>query len=86
MASTYHPWANIDVHPHWPREKAYPQDEDPKSYGTTDEERIRFCRAELGVCPLKGAFPLGDMEVILFANTVAQQEIEQLWNRLGSDQ
>jgi hypothetical protein len=81
IASTYHPWAHIDTHPNWPRETVYPQDEDPDVYGSTEEEKVRFRRSELAFWPLKGAFPLGNMEVILFANA-PQTNAKQNWGQL----
>ncbi|KAI9767976.1 MAG: hypothetical protein M1840_005288 [Geoglossum simile] len=51
LATTHGVFAHMDLHPEFPRETVYPEDEEPVPYGTNEQERAKLKKVFLGQLP-----------------------------------
>ncbi|KAK9782645.1 putative ATP-grasp domain-containing protein [Seiridium cardinale] len=64
IVTMYCVFGHLDLHPNFPRELVYPEDEEPVPFSEDAKEQDRLKRIILGLKPLRRAFGLGNMEVI----------------------
>lgn len=70
-ATTHCVFAHMDLHPEFLRETVYPEDEEPVPYGADEQEIANLRKVILGLKPVKRAFALGNLDVILFTPDAA---------------
>ncbi|MCJ1266244.1 hypothetical protein MMC22_006127 [Lobaria immixta] len=81
-ATTHCVFGHMDLHPQFPRETVYPEDEEPVPYGANKQEIARLKKTILGLKPVRRAFALGNMDVILFKPDVAAENVERVLSQL----
>ncbi|KAG8159166.1 hypothetical protein KVR01_010827 [Diaporthe batatas] len=87
IVTMYCVFAHMDLHPAWPRELVYPEDEEPVPYSPEDEQEIaRLRNIILGMKPLRRAFGVGNMDVLLLAPNVTAQAMERALSQLAPNQ
>lgn len=87
IVTMYCVFGHMDLHPAFPRELVYPEDEEPVPYSPDDEaEMARLRRVILGLKPLRRAFGLGNMDVIFFAPNITEAGMERALLQLPPDQ
>lgn len=87
IVTMYCVFGHMDLHPAWPRELVYPEDEEPVPYSPGDEQEIaRLRNIILGMKPLRRAFGVGNMDVLLLAPNVTAQGMERALSQLAPDQ
>lgn len=80
-------FGHMDLHPAFPRELVYPEDEEPVPYCVEDEREIaKLRRVILGLKPLRRAFGLGNMDVIFFAPNITEAGMERALRQLEPHQ
>lgn len=80
-------FGHMDLHPAWPRELVYPEDEEPVPHSAENEQEIaRLRKIILGMKPLRRAFGVGDMDVLLFGPNVTANGMEKALSQLAPDQ
>ena len=79
-------YAHMDLHPEFPHETVYPEDEEPFPYSGDEEEKAQLRKIVLGVKPLKRVFVLRDMEVIFLGPNAAAENIKRVLNQLVPEQ
>ena len=72
----------MDLHPEFPRETVYPEDEELVPYGANKQKIVRLKKTILGLQPVRRAFVLGNMDVILFKPDVAAENVERVLSQL----
>ena len=76
---------HMDLHPEFPRELVYLDDEEPFPYNENVESKEFKARARnimLGLRPLRRAFCVGPMDVILFTPNIKVDQVEQHLDQL----
>ncbi|KAI9787513.1 MAG: hypothetical protein M1839_000043 [Geoglossum umbratile] len=63
-------FAHMDLHPEFPRETVYPEDEEPVAYDANEKEIDSLRKVFLDLKSVKRAFPLGNMDVIFFTRSI----------------
>lgn len=87
VVTMYCVFGHLDLHPAWPRELVYPEDEEPVPYSPGDEQEIARLRSIiLGMKPLRRAFGVGNMDVLLLAPNVTPQAMERALSQLAPNQ
>lgn len=86
IVSMYCVFGHMDLHPCFPRELVYPEDEEPVPYADNEEEIARLRRVILGLKPLRRAFGLGNMDVLFFAPNITEAGMERALLQLEPDQ
>lgn len=76
----------MDLHPAFPREIVYPEDEEPVPYTSDQKEMDRLRKIILGLKPLRRAFGLGDMDVIFFAPNITELSMQKALSQLDRQQ
>lgn len=66
VVTMYCVFGHLDLHPNFPRELTFPEDEEPVPFSDDEKEQDRLKRVILGLKPLRRAFGLGSMEVLMF--------------------
>ena len=82
FTSTYCVFGHMDLHPEFPRETIYPEDEEPVPYSSDEDERARLRKIILGLKPLKRAFVLGDMDVLFFGPCTKAENVDRVISQL----
>jgi ATP-grasp domain len=70
IAITQPVFANIDLHPEFPRELIYPEDEEPFLSDESEDEIAKLRATVFDLKPIKRVLPLGNMDVILFTRSI----------------
>ncbi|KUI67144.1 hypothetical protein VM1G_02572 [Cytospora mali] len=86
IVTMYCVFGHLDLHPAWPRELVYPEDEEPVPYSDDGKEIARLQKVILGMKPLRRAFGLGNIDVIFFGPNVNQKAMERALSQLEPDQ
>ncbi|RYP40286.1 hypothetical protein DL767_001829 [Monosporascus sp. MG133] len=79
-------FAHMDLHPEFPKETVYPEDEEPVPYSDNKSEQDRLRSVILGLKPLRRAFGLGDVDVIFFGPNISAEGMERALSQLDPDQ
>ena len=79
-------FAHLDLHPNFPRETTYPEDEEPVPHGDDEQEISHLRKVILGLKLLRRAFGLGNMDVICFSPYATADNMERALSQLPSDQ
>ncbi|ROW05888.1 hypothetical protein VPNG_08038 [Cytospora leucostoma] len=86
IVTMYCVFGHLDLHPAWPRELVYPEDEEPVPHSGDGKEIARLRKVILGMKPLRRAFGLGDVDVILFGPNVCERAMNRALSQLQPDQ
>lgn len=86
IVTMYCVFGHLDLHPAWTRELVYPEDEEPVPYSDDRKEIARLKQVILGMKPLRRAFGLGNLDVILFSPNVSEKAMERALSQLDPDQ
>ena len=87
IVTMYCVFGHLDLHPAWPRELVYPEDEEPVPYSAGDKQEIaRLRNIILGMKPLRRAFGVGNMDVLLFGPNVTAEGMDRALSQLAPDQ
>lgn len=87
IVTMYCVFGHLDLHPSFPRELVYPEDEEPVPFTEGDEkEKERLRRVILGLKPLRRAFGLGDMDVLFFAPNITPRGMQRALAQLPPHQ
>lgn len=87
IVTMYCVFGHLDLHPSFPREHVYPEDEEPVPYSHDDEHEIaRLRQIILGLKPLRRAFGLGNMDVLFFAPHITEAKMARALHQLEPDQ
>ncbi|KAF3769318.1 hypothetical protein M406DRAFT_65608 [Cryphonectria parasitica EP155] len=86
IVTMYCVFGHMDLHPAFPRELVYPEDEEPVPYSNDENERSRLRRIILGLKPLRRAFGLGNMDVVFFAPNITEAGMHKALSQLPPDQ
>lgn len=86
IVTMYCVFGHLDLHPSFPRELIYPEDEEPVPYSDDEKEVARLKKIILGLKPLRRAFGLGNMEVLFFAPNITEAGMERALLQLEPDQ
>ncbi|RYP71223.1 hypothetical protein DL771_004915 [Monosporascus sp. 5C6A] len=79
-------FTHMDLHPEFPKETVYPEDEEPVPYSDNKSEQDRLRSIILGLKPLRRAFGLGDVDVIFFGPNISAGGMERALSQLDPDQ
>ncbi|KAI3396004.1 hypothetical protein diail_575 [Diaporthe ilicicola] len=80
-------FGHMDLHPAWPSELVYPEDEEPVPYCAENKQEIARLRSIiLGMKPLRRVFGVGNMDVLLFGPNVTAKGMEKALSQLAPDQ
>ncbi|KAJ4396741.1 hypothetical protein N0V93_000963 [Gnomoniopsis smithogilvyi] len=79
-------FGHMDLHPCFPRELVYPEDEEPVPYADDEKEIARLRKIILGLKPLRRAFGLGRVDVLFFAPNITEAGMERALLQLEPDQ
>ncbi|KAJ9616566.1 hypothetical protein H2200_000285 [Cladophialophora chaetospira] len=83
ITSAYCSFALMDLHPEFPRETTFPEDEEPVPYSTDEKERSRLRKMILGLKGVRRVFVVGNMDaVILLGPGAEKKNVEQVFNQL----
>jgi hypothetical protein len=66
IVTMYCVFGYMDLHPAFPRELIFPEDEEPVPYSDDEQEKARLRRVILGLKPLRRAYGIGNMDVLFF--------------------
>ncbi|SPO02961.1 uncharacterized protein DNG_05642 [Cephalotrichum gorgonifer] len=77
IVTTHCVFGHLDLHPGFPRELVFPEDEEPVPYSDDEQEQERLRRIILGYKPLRRVFGVGDMDVIFFGPNVTAAQVER---------
>lgn len=87
IVTMYCVFGHLDLHPAWPRELVYPEDEEPVPYSAGNKQEIARLRSIiLGMKPLRRAFGVGDMDVLLLGPNVTAGGMDRALSQLAPDQ
>lgn len=87
IVTMYCVFGHMDLHPAWTRELVYPEDEEPVPYSTENEQEIaRLRKIILGMKPLRRAFGVGNMDVLLFGPNVTAEGMDKALSQLAPSQ
>ena len=86
IATMHWVFSHTDLHPGFPRETVYPEDEDPIPYNANEQETAHLKRDILGLKPARRALVLGNMDVILFKPDTPAETVDRALNQLPPDQ
>ncbi|KAI0133922.1 hypothetical protein BJ170DRAFT_716187 [Xylariales sp. AK1849] len=86
VSTMYCVFAHMDLHPAFPRELVYPEDEEPVPFSEDEQEKDRLKRVILGFKPLRRAFGLGNMDVIFFGPNITAWGTERALSQLSPSQ
>ncbi|KAJ0120982.1 solid-state culture specific atp-grasp domain protein [Diaporthe amygdali] len=87
VMTMYCVFGHMDLHPAWPRELIYPEDEEPVPYSAQNEQEIaRLRKVILGMKPLRRAFGVGNMDVLFFGPNVTAEGMERALSQLAPNQ
>lgn len=87
IVTMYCVFGHMDLHPAWPRELVYPEDEEPVPYCPENKQEIARLRSIiLGMKPLRRAFGVGNMDVLLLGPNVTADGMERALSQLAPHQ
>ncbi|CAN8098565.1 unnamed protein product [Discula destructiva] len=86
VVTMYCVFGHMDLHPSFSRELVYPEDEEPVPYTDDEQEIARLRRVILGLKPLRRAFGLGSVGVLLFAPNITEPGMARALSQLEPDQ
>lgn len=86
IVTTHCVFGHMDLHPEFPRELMYPEDEEPVPYSNDEQEIARLRKVILGLKPVRRAVGLGDMDVLFFEPNVTVTGMERALNQLPPEQ
>lgn len=87
IVTMYCVFGHMDLHPAWPRELVYPEDEEPVPYCPENKQEIARLRSIiLGMKPLRRAFGVGNMDVLLLGPNVTAGGMERALSQLAPHQ
>ncbi len=86
IVTMYCVFAHMDLHPAFPRETVYPEDEEPVPFSDDRGEQDHLRKVILGLKPLRRAFGLGDLDVIFFGPNISAEGMDRALAQLDPDQ
>lgn len=86
IVTMYCVFGHLDLHPSFPREICYPEDEEPVPFSDDKSEQDRLKRIILGLKPLRRAFGLGNMDVIFFEPNATAAGMQRALSQLEPSQ
>lgn len=86
IVTMYCVFAHLDLHPEFPRERVYPEDEEPVPFSDDKNEQDRLRKVILGLKPLRRSFGLGDVDVLFFGPNISEEGMERALSQLDPDQ
>lgn len=86
IVTMYCVFGHLDLHPAFPRELVYPEDEEPVPYSSNPMEQEKLRKVILGLKPLRRAFGLGPMDVLFFAPNISEAGMERALMQLPPGQ
>lgn len=87
IVTMYCVFGHMDLHPSFPRELVYPEDEEPVPYDSNDEKDVdKLRKVILGLKPLRRAFGLGNMDVIFLAPNIEESGMQRALVQLDQQQ
>ena len=86
LVTMYCVFGHLDLHPEFPRETLYPEDEEPVPFSDNKDEQDRLRKVILGLKPLRRAFGLGDVDVLFFGPNISEDGMERALSQLDPDQ
>lgn len=87
VVTMYCVFGHMDLHPAFPRESVYPEDEEPVPYDANNQKDLeRLRRIILGLKPLRRAFGLGAVDVIFFGPNITESSMQKDLLQLDHDQ
>lgn len=86
IVTMYCVFGRLDLHPNFPRELVWPEDEEPVPFSDDAAEQARLRRIILGLKPLRRAWGLGPMEVLCLGPNVAPAGLQRALNQLPPHQ
>ncbi|KAH8671439.1 hypothetical protein BX600DRAFT_434545 [Xylariales sp. PMI_506] len=86
IVTMYCVFGRMDLHPSFPRELLYPEDEEPVPFSDDEGEQSRLRKVILGLKPLRRAFGLGNMDVIFFSPNATPQGMYRALSQLAPSQ
>ncbi|KAK8026685.1 hypothetical protein PG991_003741 [Apiospora marii] len=87
VVTMYCVFGGLDLHAHFPRERVWPEDEEPVPYPDDDraaQDRLR--KVILGIKPLRRAWGLGNMEVLFFGPNITAKGVRTALSQLPRSQ
>lgn len=83
IVTMYCVFGHLDLHPEFPRELVYPEDEEPVPYNPSDQKQIeRLRKVILGLKPLRRAFGLGNMDVLFLGPNITELGMQKALSQL----
>lgn len=87
IVTMYCVFGQMDLHPSFPRELVYPEDEEPVPYDPNNQKELdKLRKVILGLKPLRRAFGLGNMDAIFFAPNITQSLMQKALSQLDHQQ
>lgn len=86
IVTMYCVFGRLDLHPNFPRELAWPEDEEPVPFSDEADSQARLRRIILGLKPLRRAWGLGPMEVLFLGPNVAPEGLQRALSQLPPQQ
>lgn len=87
VVTMYCVFGHMDLHPSFPRELIYPEDEEPVPFNADDEQEIARLRSViLGLKPLRRAIGLGNMDLLIFSPNATSEGMEKALAQLVPEQ
>ncbi|KAK3996163.1 hypothetical protein QBC44DRAFT_318299 [Cladorrhinum sp. PSN332] len=86
VVTTHCVFGHLDLHPNFPREIVYPEDEEPVPYSDDEAEKSRLRSIILGMKPLRRVFGVGNIDVLFFGPNVNAELLERDLAQLPPDQ
>ncbi|KAI9683616.1 MAG: hypothetical protein M1829_004920 [Trizodia sp. TS-e1964] len=86
IATMHCVFGHLDLHPHWPRETHYPEDEEPVPYSSDAREIAQLKRTILGHKPPRRAWCLGDMQVLFLSPCATAENMSRAQRQLPAHQ
>ncbi|KAK7965268.1 hypothetical protein PG996_000377 [Apiospora saccharicola] len=86
VVTMYCVFGGLDLHPSFPREVVWPEDEEPVPYSDDPAEQDRLRKVILGLKPLRRAWGLGNMEVLFFGPNITAKGVRTALSQLDPSQ
>ncbi|KAK8139113.1 hypothetical protein PG984_002493 [Apiospora sp. TS-2023a] len=86
VVTMYCVFGGLDLHPSFPREVVWPEDEEPVPYSDDPVEQERLRKVILGLKPLRRAWGLGNMEVLFFGPNITAKGVRTALSQLDPSQ
>ncbi|KAK6864010.1 hypothetical protein PG995_000538 [Apiospora arundinis] len=86
IVTMYCVFGHMDLHPSFPRELVWPEDEEPVPYSDDPAEQDHLRKVILGLKPLRRAWGLGNMEVLFFGPNITAKGMKAALSQLPPSQ